>query len=767
MRTRSVWAHDPLNPDTDGDDIRDGIEVKLGLNPLIADSTNTVQGHVVDQAGNPVAGANVVVFRFFIATTDAAGFFSMTKVPADLGSLTAVARTTRNNQILEGSSAPKSPGVANATVDLGTIQIVVNTGVIGGNVTSQTGKPVVGAQVTLTSGADVRTADADATGFYQINGVAPGAYTIVAVDLTGGLRTRFSGNLPANQSANVNLTLTPSGTIRGTAFGRNGTTPVGSGINVSLFGPTSVTATTDKQGQFLFDFIPLGSFTVETSDSSGNRGRTTGLLSTTSQVVVANVSFLGKGTISGTVADGAGIAVPNAAVTLNSGSTFGGTKSTTTDGAGHYSFTDIFVGPFTVNGSSAISRQGGHASGTLAGDGQTATANITLQATGSITGTVFHFGGITAASGAVISLSDGHTAIADVQGRYRLDLVPVGSYTVDVTDPATGDRGRASATISSQDQIVPTNVTLIGVGKVVVTVKDGSLNLVPGAQIKLDSQTIFGGRQTGSTQADGTLTFANVLAGNFSVSAVNPQTNLTGSANGNVAVNTTSNITVQLQSSGAIQGTVFGSNGTTPIPNISVQLSGPVSRQTSSSGTGTFRFDIVPTGSYTLRAIDSSGNVRASVGVSISTQDQVVTQNLVLSGVGTITGRVSNPDSSAAPGAGITLAIQGQSRNFSVLSDVNGVYRFPQVPLGSFTVSARLQSGTQVLLGENQGALVADGSTVTADIQLLANVIQLPSTLFDANNFNYDLTQSATIAGGKSRSSAAILHRTRARSCWI
>ncbi|HEX3153214.1 MAG TPA: carboxypeptidase regulatory-like domain-containing protein [Candidatus Angelobacter sp.] len=742
---------DPLNPDTDGDGIPDGIEVKLGLNPLVPDITNTVQGHVVDQGGNPVAGANVVLFRFFIATTDAAGFFSMTKVPADLGSFNAVARTTRNNQILEGSSAPKPAGLANATIDLGTIQIVVNTGVIAGNVTSQTGKAVVGAQVTLTSGADVRTADADASGFYQINGVAPGAFTIVAVDLTGGLRTRFTGNLPPNQSANVNLTLTPSGTIRGTAFGRDGTTHVGSGINVSLFGPTSLTTTTDNQGNFLFDFVPLGSFTIETSDSTGNRGRTTGLLSTTSQVVVSNVSFLGKGSISGSVVDGSGVAIPNASVTLNSGSTFGGTKTAATDGAGHYSFTDIFVGPFNVNASSAISRLGGHSSGTLAGDGQTATANITLQATGSITGTVFHFGGVTAASGAVITLSDSHTATADSQGRYRFDLVPVGSYTVDVTDPTTGDRGRASATISSQDQIVPTNITLIGVGKVVVTVKDGGLNLVSGAQIQLNSQTIFGGRQTGSTQADGTLTFANVLAGNFSVSAVNPQTNLTGSATGNVAVGSTTNTTVQLQSSGTVLGTVFASNGTTTISNISVQLNGPVSRQVSANGLGNFRFDIVPSGSYQLRAIDSSGNVRASVSVSISTQDQSVTQNLVLSGVGTITGTVRNPDSTPAVSTGITLAIQGQSRNFSVLSDVNGVYRFAQVPLGSFTVNARRQSGSQVLLGQNQGVLATDGSTVTTDIQLLANVIQLPSTLFDANNFNFDLTQSGAIAGGKSQ----------------
>src|SRR5262249_48229056 len=95
----------PLNRDTDGDGIPDGVEIKLGLNPLVADPTTTVQGHVVDASGHPVAGANVVVFRFFVATTDAAGFFSLPVVPASLGTITAVARTTLNNQILEGTSS--------------------------------------------------------------------------------------------------------------------------------------------------------------------------------------------------------------------------------------------------------------------------------------------------------------------------------------------------------------------------------------------------------------------------------------------------------------------------------------------------------------------------------------------------------------------------------------------------------------------------------------------------------------------------------------
>src|SRR5262249_44515327 len=153
-------------------------------------------------------------------------------------------------------------------------------------------------------------------------------------------------------------------------------------------------------------------------------------------------------------------------------------------------------------------------------------SDITLTSTGSITGTVFHFGGTSPAAGAQLRLSNGINTVADAQGRYRLDLVPAGSYTVDATDPANGDRARSSASISSQDEVVTGNLRLKGVGKVIITVRDGSSTLVSGAIVNLDSGTIFGGRQTGATQADGTLTLNSVLAGNFSVSAVDPRTNL-------------------------------------------------------------------------------------------------------------------------------------------------------------------------------------------------------------------------------------------------
>ncbi len=743
---------DPLNPDTDGDGIPDGIEVKLGLNPLVADPTTTVQGHVVDQAGNSVAGANVVAFRFFIAVTDAAGFFSLPKVPADLGSIIGLARTTRNNQILEGNSLPVSP-VPSGTTDLGTIQIVVNAGVIAGKVSNSAGHTVLNAQITLTSGADVRTAATDSSGFYQINGVAPGSFIITAIDLGSGLRARVTSNLPPNQSANINLVLSPSGTIKGTALGRNGTTPVGSGINVTLTGSSFQSTTTDNQGQYLFDFVPLGNFTVDTTDAAGNHGRSTGSLTTTNQVAVTNVSFLGRGTVSGLIKDGAGNTVPNATVNLFSNSIFGGQKTTSSDATGHYSFTNVFVGGFNITASSAITRLGGQNSGNVSSDGQAVNVDITLSATGSIAGTVFHFGGANPASGVQVRLSNGVNTITDALGHYHIDFVPVGTYTIDATDPANGDRAHSSATISSQDQVVNVNLTLNGTGKVVVTVHDGNNAVVSGATVNLDSNTTFGGRQTGTTQADGTLTFSSVLAGNFSVSAVDPKTNLTGSNTGNVAFNNTTNVTVQLQSAGSILGTVFGADGSTPISNIVVQLRGQVNRQVTTSANGSFRFDIVPTSTYQLNAIDSVGNLRASTAVVLVSQGQEVTQNLTLSGVGTVTGRILNPDGTAAAGASILLQAQasGFARNFSGSSDVNGNYRITQVPVGGFNVTASLQSSGQRFIGENQGQITADGTSVAVDIQLVGNVIQLPTTMYDANNFDYDIQQSGAIQDGKSQ----------------
>src|SRR5207248_4759995 len=100
-------------------------------------------------------------------------------------------------------------------------------------------------------------------------------------------------------------------------------------------------------------------------------------------------------------------------------------------------------------------------------------------------------------------------------------------------------------------------------------------------------------------------------------------------------------------------------DGTTPVANMTVRVSGPVFRQTTSRSDGSFRFDIVPTGTYTLDAVDSNGSVRARAGgVVLSNHGQLVTRNLTLVGVGTVQGRVFLPDGSPAPRIGVHVASQ-------------------------------------------------------------------------------------------------------------
>src|SRR5579863_3398408 len=330
----------PLNPDTDGDGIPDGIEVKLGLNPLVPDPTTTVQGRVLDPNGNPFVGASVQVLQYFVGNTDSTGFFSIAKVPADLGSLTGLAQAVRTNQYFNGASSAIAP-TANGVTNLATILLGVSNAAVSGTIFSPSGAPAPGAVVDIASGSTTLVVNADTNGHYQIQSLAAGPFTVVATDPTTGLRGRATGVLGAGLSTAANITLGPSGTIKGTVFKADGKTQVGGGVNVILSGTAQASTSTDVQGNYLFDFIALGNFTIDATDSSGNHGRTTGNITATNQIVPANISYLGRGTVTGLVTDAIGSPVPGSTVTLSSSSIFGGSQSTTADTQGHYTVAGV------------------------------------------------------------------------------------------------------------------------------------------------------------------------------------------------------------------------------------------------------------------------------------------------------------------------------------------------------------------------------------------------------------------------------------------
>jgi protocatechuate 3,4-dioxygenase beta subunit len=742
----------PLVADTDGDGIPDGVEVRLGLNPLVADPTTTAQGRVLDPNGSPFPGASVQVFQLFTANTDSTGFFTITKIPSGLGALIGVAQGVRTNQYFNGTSVAVPP-VANAVTNLGTIRLGVSNAALSGNIVTSQGTVVAGAivQITPSTGA-TQTATSDAAGHYQIQSLAAGTFVVIATDPSTGLRGRASGGLASGQSAVANVVLSPSGTIKGTVFKADGKTPVGAGAGVSLSGATTASTQTDAQGGYLLDFIGLGNFTIDVTDGTGNHGRTTGDLTATSQVAVANVSYLGRGTVTGTVSDSNGNPVANAAVTVSSSSIFGGAQSAISNTQGHYSVSGIFLGAFLVTAQVQSTQQSGQASGSMGSDGQTVTVNLSLSGAGSFNGAIFRHDGVTAVPGAKVTLSpSGLSIFADAQGRYQLNLVPIGTYTLNVLDPSTGDKATAAGTIHSQGDAQTVNVSLNGQGTVVVTVNDGANNPVAGAPITLTSQ-MFGDVLQGATGSNGTFSFGRVAAGSFFVNAQNPGNQLSGSTTGTVTAQGTSNVTVTLQTAGSIRGTVFKADGVTPVANISVTLTSAstASQQTTSAGDGSYQFSVVPTGTYTLQAADGSGTVRATLtGVTVSSQGSITTKNILLIGLGTVAGQVQNPDGSAAAGATVVLQSQvsGFNQPFSALSDIGGNYSITGVPIGSFSVTG--SAGTGSLLGRGQGQISADGATVTVNLQLAANTIQVPSTLYDANNFNYEVQANGVLQHGK------------------
>src|SRR5207249_3637218 len=173
---------------------------------------------------------------------------------------------------------------------------------------------------------------------------------------------------------------------------------------------------------------------------NGNRGQTSAQVTFTGQTITADITFLAQGAVTGVVTDAANNPVPNATVLLNSASIFGGNFTTATNGSGHYSIPKVFLGSFNINASDALTHLGGHGSGNIASDNQMVTVNVVLTAAGSITGTVFHFGGASPVPSAQVTLSNGQTTNADSAGKYTFNDIPVGSYTTNATELSTGDR---------------------------------------------------------------------------------------------------------------------------------------------------------------------------------------------------------------------------------------------------------------------------------------------------------------------------------------
>jgi protocatechuate 3,4-dioxygenase beta subunit len=681
--------------------------------------------------------------------TGSVGAFTFNYVPAGPFTLSSQDPQTGRNGTASGSITSQGQTL---NVNILAQGLTTVTGLV-----TQNGAPQPGANVNIQSGTFQGSSTADSTGTYLIAGVPTG--TIVATANLGGL---FSGTATASETAdgstlNLPVALQSSGSVIGQVLQANGTSPAPPCLVTINIAGSVQTTTSDSQGNFTFPQVPAGPGMITVRELSGiDTGSAPVTVPVGASTTVA-VMLNGTGSVTGTAYDSAGNPTAGTVVLNGAGSAYY-IYTTTAAADGTFSFAVVPAGAFTAmltateNGFTLY----GMTSGTVQPYGTTA-ITISTQPSGTVSGQVFHSDGVTPDAGAQVTLtgtgsSGTVTVVADANGNYSFSGVPIGSFTLSVTDPVTSDRGAASGTLTTNGQTLTENITLNGVGSVTVNVNYAAGGTVPNAAVTLMGTGPFGGSYTGSTGPTGSYTFPYVLAGSFMVSATDPVTQFGGVATGSVSANGTTALTIQLQPVLTIEGYIYNPSGVgvsgSTLVLAGYNAGGYFSVQALSASNGSFEFSNLQQAQYTLSSYDNAGLLRArSSTFSLSTIGPT-TVNLSWQSIGTVTGFVYTPSDQPAIGAPVIVQSlsTGLSESLQTATDATGAYTVTGVPLGNFTVSVNYP--TAQLVGSASGSITEPGQQVTTNVYLVSNAISLPIDLYDGNYYMYNPQPNGSIGNG-------------------
>ena len=399
-------------------------------------------------------------------------------------------------------------------VQRASMTVTVRGGVVRGTVRNALSQPVAGVQLTINS---VVTATTDGSGAYFAEGVAGPSVSVKALDPVSRQRgfAAASMNRP-NGFANVDVSLIPAGAVLGDVKTATGD-PAGAGVKVELFAandlsaPLSLTFTSDSS-QFEFPLVPQGSYVVHATSTDGHRGRSTVSIGADGDEATVSIPFLGEGSVTGRVLDGAGTAIPRAPVTFSSVSVFGATPPTNTnaDADGAFVFNRVFIGTFTVQAHDDVTGKAGTSTGhdraeRTGGHGGRAPLDVRQRSRRRASGPT--------ASRSPSALSSRLAATRrsrTISASTTCAFLPLGPFTVTVNDAGTRQQGRATGTLTTQGETRTVDVTLHAQGSVLVTVTDAGGNPVAGAAVVVSASgggfvdTLTGTTGAGRNGADRT-----------------------------------------------------------------------------------------------------------------------------------------------------------------------------------------------------------------------------------------------------------------------
>ncbi len=629
---------------------QNGQAVTLDL--TLKDTFGSISGHVLLPDGSP-AGPGIGVTITYgnppatvtVRTGDSGEFQFRPVVPA--GSYRVLVEDPIST--LKAQTYVAVPAGKDVPVDIR----LLGRGAVIVNVVDAAGAVVSGAEITVSGSGfpqDTAAGTTDQSGSAVFLNLTEGSYAVSAKD-GNNLGGRAQGSIPAdNASVTVTVTLAPSGTVIGRFLKADNATLIAGGqvklMNSSrqVIAYSSSSSEPANPGVFRFEYVPLGDFILEGFDPLTDRKGIGGArLTFNGQTVSADITVTPQGVVKGTVLNNAGTSpVDGALVSISVTGVSTWAYSTVTAPDGGYLFAGVPAGKFTISVTDPATNLRGSAAGTISSENEIARADVRLQASGGIQGTVYLPDGVTPAQNVVVSVTPGSKTVqTNAQGSFGFTGLVAGvTYSITASELGTHRVRRTSAVITYEGEVAQADVTLYGVGTVEGLVYDSDgTTVLTGAKVDLQaygigsitslSVTVYTDLETGLFR------FSDVPAGTFTLRATYPNKSTAASGSGSVAgEGSVVPMNLTLGPVAEVTGRVLKADTTTPAAGGGVRLTcGYKTFNTIIDSSGSFQFSSIPVPcTLMLYMVDAEG-----LGIGYYSGSLLATDNGKTVDIGTVT----------------------------------------------------------------------------------------------------------------------------------
>lgn len=585
--------------------------------PPIQDVNGSIAGHVFNPDGSLVGEGTEVhidISPDYLIQTDTNGYFNtQTEFPA-LGRSYTVTATNLVNGLMGRASVGMTPGITNV-VD---VHLLSRNSAIQVTVLQASGQPAAGAPVELDQGTWPNDAPlfatTDTNGVASFDGLWEGSYSVMAqfTEQSTRLFARGGGTVGPNGTIFLTLRLGATGSIVGSFVKQDLVTPIfGAEVAIGNLG----FATTDTNGNFEFDGVPIGTYQISSSDPvTGGNAQTSTTLTFNGQTQTVQLVEATLGTVSGLVLDPYDNGfVPGVSVQISFSDGVTPSRTVTSGPNGGFNFPGSPMGAFHLNASYALPGAvgltvSGQANGTLSTVATNVSVNIQLQPLTSLAVHVVRDDGVTPALNTTVTIYGGQAQDTSTNGDVVFSNLQIpGNYLVTAISRTGGDvfdGAQTNVSLTTRGTNAPVTMVLPGVGAVTgnVLASDGVTPVIH-AEVTIQFQgPLFPGQSvTALSDGGGKFAFADVPIGPFLITAASAS--LAASENGTITTaDETNQVTLRLGASGSLLGVVVRADGVTPVAGVDVAIDYKSQSQNAGRAVfftgldGAFRFDNVPIG---------------------------------------------------------------------------------------------------------------------------------------------------------------------------